>query len=177
MPDAKTELVYATIEEQLAAALPELRPAAEQYWRVEGDPGQDSGAYIFFESMFGCYVEVLLALHPSPSRDRLLRRAFGFVEDMFASRDLKVGELAYVGLFEGRDSWWIVRAQQFIGRSAAAQLDRFDSGWRSFSPSDVPAGESQWRQIIDLYNVRAVIASELAAEGLRLDDIPGETHA
>ena len=177
-PDSKVELAYDTIEEQLAGALPELRPAAEQYWRVEGAEGQDSGAYIFFESMFGCYVEVLLVLDGSPSRDRLLRRAFGFVEEMFASGDVRVGELAYVGMFEGMDSWWIVRAKPFIGKRAAARMDRFNAGWRSFSASDVPAGESKWRgpDIIDLFNVRAVIASELAAEGLGLDDIPGVTH-
>ena len=83
-------LAYVQIEEQLAEALPEIQPAAERYWRAEGQPGADSGPYIFIESMFATYLTVLLALDASPTRDNLLRRAFSFVDEMLQSEDREV---------------------------------------------------------------------------------------
>jgi hypothetical protein len=71
-----SDFKYSDIERQIAEALPELRSAAEFYWKREGLPGLDCGPYIFFESMFACYVCILLAMPASSKRDRLLSRAF-----------------------------------------------------------------------------------------------------
>jgi hypothetical protein len=109
------EFRYGDVGRQLVEILPELRPAAEFYWRTEGEEGQDSGAYIFFESLFGAYVEILLWLPDSGRRDELLRRAFATVEKMLASSDGQVGTLVAIGLLEGRDPGWLKRAKRFVG--------------------------------------------------------------
>lgn len=97
-----SEFRYSGIEQQLVEALPEIRSAADFYWKTEGEPGQDCGPYIFFEGLFARYVEVLLAVAPSPRRDELLRRAFGVVDEMVGSADVNVRDLATIGLYEGR---------------------------------------------------------------------------
>lgn len=170
------ELKYSSIQGQLTAALPEIAPAAERYWRVEGKPGEDCGPYIFFECMFATYVNVLLVMNSSPRRDHLLSRAFGFVEKMLASSDLEVANLAYVGLLEWQAPWWYAQAGPYIGLHARACLDRFFSEWRTSVSSGEQPAEHDKSAIIDLYGVRSVIASELAADGVRLEDIPGVTH-
>lgn len=169
-------LEYGRIEEQLAAALPEIRPAAERYWLAEGKPGEDCGPYIFFEQMFATYVEILIAMKSSPRRDYLLGRAFQFVEEMLASSDLEVANLAYVGLLEWRAEWWYVRAGAFIGPGAAACLDRFYLDWRRFKASGVLPTAQQKSSIIDLYDVRSIIKSELASDGVEIESIPGLTY-
>jgi hypothetical protein len=166
------DLDYNRIEQQLIQALPELRPAAEYYWSKEGIPGENCGPYIFFDDLFACYVEILLAMPDSPRRQELLRRAFAFVELMLA-RNGHVADLAFVGLYEGRPAWWFARARDFIGSQAADMLDRAEWRWRQWTTSEnyeiVP-------EIIDLYGVRDVIASELKEEGVTLVGVPGTTH-
>ena len=150
-------LTYSRIEEQLTDALPEIRRAAERYWRDEGAEGQDSGAYIFIESLFATYLEILLAMDPSTGRDYLLRRAFDFVEQMMASSDDDVVNLATVGIFEGRASWWWVRAAPFLGDRTTAVLDQFQAEWRSHAASGDRPTESERCDVIDLYGIREVI--------------------
>jgi hypothetical protein len=167
-------LQYAQIEDALSTALPELRPAAERYWSIEGKPGEDSGAYIFFEDMFGKYLEILLALDQSPGRDRLLKRAFGFVDEMLAAPDAEVANLAYIALLEGRDPWWLTRAKPHFGPLAISALDKWSEGWRS-------SVDSHWMKepwpgasyVHDAYSVRLVVAAELADDGVPLERIPG----
>ena len=168
-----SDLRYDRIEQQLADALPELRPAAEYYWKKEGAPGADCGPYIFFEDMFKSYVEVLLALPTSPGRDALLRRAFSFVEEMLASGDGRVRDLAYIGLYEHRSPRWFARAAAFIGPLAVAELDELRPGWRKMRGASKDPG----RKILDGYGVRHVIADELRAEGVTLSSVPGRTYA
>jgi hypothetical protein len=168
------ELQYAHIEVALSEALPELRPAAECYWSIEGRPGEDSGAYIFYEDMFGKYLEILLALDPSPGRDRLLKRAFCFVDEMLKSTDAEVANLAYVALLEGRDPWWLTRGKPFFGPLAISALDTWFKEWR-------PSVDSHWTRVpwpgasyvYDPYSVRLVVASELSSDGVPLERIPG----
>jgi hypothetical protein len=81
--------------------------------------------------MFACYVQVLLAMLPSPRRDALLRRAFAFVEKMLTSSDAGVRDLAFIGLYEGESRWWFTRAYEYIGPQAVAALDRWRSDWRT----------------------------------------------
>jgi hypothetical protein len=126
--------------------------------------------------MFATYVEVLLALESSPRRDNLLTRAFWFVEEMLASRDLEVANLAYVGLLEWRARWWYVRAGAFIGPRAEAGLDRFYPDWRLHTSSGVLPNEGEKSGINDLYDVRSVIRSEVALNEAMADDIPGITR-
>jgi len=164
------QLKYSAIEEQLTEALPEIRPAAEHYWSTQGEPGRDSGPYIFFEDMFACYVEVLLAMRRSAGRDEFLRRAFTFVEEMLAAGG-HVADLAFIGLFEGRPGWWFREAAEFVGSRAAQELDRSAPYWRNTDATDETASE-----IIDLYRVRQLIASLLSAEGVKTDDVPGNTY-
>ena len=48
-----TDLTYRDVERQIVEMLPELQPAAEYYWKIEGAPSSNSGPYILFESLFG----------------------------------------------------------------------------------------------------------------------------
>lgn len=167
------ELRYDEIEQQLTDALPELRPAAEYYWETQGAPGADCGPYIFFEDMFGSYVEVLLAMPPSPRRDGLLHRAFGFVEAMLGSADPQVRDLAFIGLYEGKAPWWFARAGAYIGPRGAAALDRWRSDWRGLAD---PSAEPRRGELLDGYGVRQLIARELRDDGVTIEDIPGTTY-
>ena len=168
------ELRFDKIEQQLADALPELKVAADYYWKVEGSPGADCGPYLFFEDMFGCYVEILLAMDSSPTRDRLIQRAFGFVEQMLAARgDHNVRDLAYIGLYEGKGEWWLRRAQSFIGPLGREALNADRPGWQDSSAREPCADGGS--DFADSWGVRDVIARELSADGLTLSDIPGKT--
>lgn len=151
--------------------LPELRPAAEYYWRVEGVPGSDSGPYVFFESMFGVYVTILLAMPNSPRRDELLRRAFNLTDTMILQGDHPVQNLAFVGLLESQGSWWWSRAQPFMGAAALRELDTREPWWRADT-----ACSTADAQFIDLYGVRPIVARELAGDGISLEQVPGTTH-
>ena len=164
------EFRYPDIERHIAEALPEIRPAAEFYWATEGEPGKDCGPYIFFEDLFGRYVEVLLWLPSSPRRDELLGRAFDVVDQMLASADRNVQDLAAIGLYEGRDHAWLKRARAFIGSHGRAYLDEYDPQW----PDCVNANDRTPPEILDGYHVRAVVAHELH---LPLSEVPGTTYA
>ncbi len=170
------KLVYARIQEQLTEALPEIRPAAETYWRVEGAPGKDSGAYIFVESMFAVFLEILLAMERAPGRDRLLRRAFDFIDEMIASDDGEVATLAQIGIFHGRVPWWWARASPFLGDRTKTRVGQMEPDWRLYASSTESPTEPEKRDINDLFGVRAVIAFELGPEGVRPDDVPGVTY-
>ena len=167
------QLRYSEIERGLVQILPELRLAADFYWRTEGQHGQDSGPYIFFESLFGAYVEVLLWIPSSPRRDELLRRAFAAVEGMLASSDSQVRELAAVGLLEGQDPGWLKRARQFVGPLAAAWLKRHHHLWAICAS----ANDQIVPEILDGYHIRTVIARELSIDGVSENDLPGTTYA
>jgi len=152
--------------------LPELRPAAEYYWEIEGAPGDDSGPFVFFESLVGTYVAILLAMSDSEKRNALLRRAFNLAETMLLNGDDQVQDLAFIGLLESRGAWWWSRAQLFMGPAAHGALDTHEPWWRE----ETVGSEADDAEFIDLYGVRSVIASELVAEGVSLEDVPGATH-
>jgi hypothetical protein len=168
-----SEFRYSEIEQQLVTALPEVRPAADYYWNTEGEPGQDCGPYIFFGDLVACYVEVLLAVEPSPRRDELLRRVFGVVERMLGSPDVRVRDLVTIGLYEGRDPWWFKRAAPFVGPRGVAWLNKYQSCWRDRHAAD----DTVIPEIMDGYHVRAVIAQELYGAGVPADGLPGRTYA
>ena len=163
-------LTYSRIEQQLTDALPEVRPAAERYWREEGREGDDSGAYIFIESLFFTYLQVLLAMESSSSRDNLLRRAFDFVDEMMASHDDAIVDLAVVGIFEGREGWWWASAAAFLGERTRAVLDQFQPDWRLNSTTTEVPTDGERRNIIDLFGVREVIAMRTTDDGRRTTD-------
>ncbi|GEM_PF-2759077 len=167
---------YDLIETQIVEALPELRPAAEVYAKKEGKPGEDSRAYIFFESMFATYVEVLLAMPNSPARDRLLSRAFNLVEDMIKSPDLLVSDLAYIGVFESKAPWFYSCAVQFVGPVSRRELEQHEPAWPQAIEKKLKPEVGGIEEIIDLFCVREVILSELQCEGIRRERIPGITY-
>jgi hypothetical protein len=165
-----SEFRYPEIERELVAELPELLPAAEHYWRTWGEPGQDPGPYVFFDEVFSTYVEVLLWLPEIARRDELLRRAFAVVERMLLSADPKVKELAFVGLYEGRDPAWLRLARDFVGAQGRAYLRRWNDNW-------VPSQRLDVRQLIqgeilDACRVRSLIARELQ---IPVDTVPGRS--
>ena len=166
------KLTYREIERRIVEILPELRPAAEFYWRVEGVPGSDPGPYILFESMFGAYVTILLAMPASPRRDELLRRAFGLADTMLVDGDEDVRALAFIGLLESQGAWWWRCAEPFMGPASLRELDEHEPWWRTETNPSTPEDA----QFIDIYGVRCVIARELATEGITLDRVPGATH-
>lgn len=165
-------LTYGEIERQVVEVLPELRPAAEQYWKVEGPPGSDSGPFIFFGATVDSYVTILLAMPDSPRRDHILRRAFSMIETMLLQDDDAVRDLAFIGLLESRGAWWWRRALPFMGPASQGELDRYEPWWRG----ETAASTADDAEFIDLYGVRAIIARELADDGISLDDVPGATH-
>jgi hypothetical protein len=74
---------YATVDQDLLRAFPELSPASQElnaYWR-----GEKPGQYILFEDVFARYIERLLVAPASQARDSKLRSIFQFVELMFSS--------------------------------------------------------------------------------------------
>ena len=144
-------LEYSRIEHQLVEALPELRPAAEAYWRDEGAPGEDSGPYILYEDVFRPYITSLLAAAPSPARDRLLRRAFGFTDAMLATGG-NIRDLAGIAVFEGQPSRWYDLAGPFLGPRARAEIDQ--SGWSQELEGALDIG-------VDLYAVATLVAALL----------------
>jgi hypothetical protein len=99
-------------------------------------------------------------------------RAFACVESMLA-RNGNVADLALIGLFEAPPEWWFARAATFIGPHAALVLDRTDWRGRKWANSATYEVDSE---IIDLYGVREVVASELKQEGIGLVDVPGITN-
>lgn len=164
------EFRYPDIERQIAEALPEIRPAAEFYWKSEGEPGHDCGPYIFFEDVFACYVEILLWLPSDSRRDQLLFRAFTVVERMLGSADRKVQDLAAIGLYEGRDAAWLKRARPFVGLRGREYLREWNSLWSNCGA----ANDQIAPEILDGYHVRGLIARELQ---LPLSALPGTTYA
>ena len=163
-------LEFSRIEEQIVRQLPEILPAANNYWKQEGRPGDDCGAYIFFEGMFATYVIILLHLPPSKERNRLLIRVYELLDLMLTSNDNNVHDLGYIGLLEGREAWFLRQSEPFLGIAAQKELDTWRSGWRTeilnsnLSPAD---------EIIDLYDVRSIIAKELTCD---LSIIPGRAY-
>ena len=103
-------------------------------------------------------LEMLLVIDPSTSRDQRLRRAFDFVEEMMASHDDEIVNLATVGIFEGPVPWWWARAAPFLGHRTMAVLDQYQPDWRLDASSGEQPTDSERRDIIDLYGVREVIA-------------------
>jgi len=165
-------LTHLEIERQIVEILPELRPAANYYWRVQGEPGADPGPYVFFEDMFGAFVTILLAMRDSPGRDELLRRAFGLIGTMLVGGDEAVRDLAFIGLLESQGAWWRRAAERFMGPAARRELDEREPWWRTETAGPPPDDA----EFIDLYGVRCLIAHELATEGIALENVPGTTH-
>jgi len=167
-----SEFRYSQIEREILGALPELGPAAEHYWRTEGEPGLDAGPHVFFDTVLAAYVEVLLWLPASSRRDELLRRVFEVVELMLVSKDRDVQDLAFVGLYEGRDAAWLRLAREFVGPQGRAYLKRWNGSWSGSGSLDV--NELVQPEILDGHNVRGVVAKELQ---IPLDAVPGRTYA
>jgi hypothetical protein len=165
-----SDLRYQSIEQQLIERLPELRPAAEEYWRVEGQPGSDPGPYVFMDGVFQAYVEVLGWLQGQSRRDELLRRAFSVVEDMFGASD-EVRDLAAIEVFEGADPGWLKRVRPFVGVSTKTFLERHHPYWSLCST----ASDDVVPDIVDLYGVRELIARELGVDLSQGNVVPGRT--
>lgn len=139
---------FGRVHEELLQVFPELLPAYRQLldsWRRADPPGQ----YIFFEDVFGRYVEFLLSADPSAVREEKVRAVFEFVELMLADGG-EVENLAYVGLLEGRPGVWLQAAKPHLGELAMAALDRFSPGWRAEPSSRLDF------EIHDLYGIEAI---------------------
>ena len=64
----------------------------------------------------------------------------------------------------------------YLSASTSRQLDRFEPDWRLYATSDEQPTLQEKREIIDLFGVRSVIMSALAANGVSPDDVPGVTY-
>ncbi|MGH7135832.1 MAG: hypothetical protein ACREHD_08840, partial [Pirellulales bacterium] len=94
-------------------------------------------AYIFFESMFATYVEVLLAMRESVGRDRLLARAFCFVDEMLTSDDFfrilleeRVWNMSTGAAKHARFSGQTWIAQHFVQRGLQSDIQAVLSSMR-----------------------------------------------
>jgi hypothetical protein len=145
-------LDYSQIEAQLVEQLPELRPAVERYWQVEGPPGEDAGPYILFEGLFRPYIDTLLMSPRSETRDRLLRRAFDFTEACIRSGG-ELHDLGAIAVFEGQSKAWFARAEPFVGIQSRHEALMF--AWPVDVAPDADAGP-------DLYDVCELVDALLA---------------
>lgn len=150
-------LDYSQIESQLVERLPELLPAIERYWQLEGKPGADAGPYILFEDLFRPYIGTLLASPSSQARDTLLRRAFNFAEECIQSGG-DLHDLAGIAVFEGQRRAWFESAESFMGAQSRYEARLFD-----WPDDDVPGGDPG----SDLYDVRGLVQSLLGEPGVR----------
>lgn len=151
---------YEHLERALVEALPEIQPAADRYWAAEGRPGSDAGPSVFYEDMFGPFLELLLGAHRSPRRDELARRSFEFVEGLVASDDVEVANLGS-SVCVNRPVWWFVRAREFMGVRTTKQLNLHWPDWRHYANSAVEPTEGELRDVIDLYGVRQIIGLQI----------------
>jgi hypothetical protein len=161
---------YDTIEEWIVEQLPELREAVERYWKKEGKPGIDPGPYILASYVVQPYVDILLAMSPSPERGRLLRRFFQTIERMLESRDPRIRDFAYVGFLEGCSDLWYQRAANFLGPKAISELDQWELGWRS--PRHIQVLTTGFEEIGDIHDVRTTIRAITGWDGESFE-IPG----
>ncbi|UBV44773.1 hypothetical protein LAJ19_16635 (plasmid) [Deinococcus taeanensis] len=172
-----SDLTFARLHEHLVQALPELsRPMALM---CEDDIVSENGVplqYLGTSWVLEVYLDVLLALRPSPLRDAALTRAFVFVDAMFAAEDQGVVGFADIQLIEGQRAWWFQRAQPFLGAHFLAILQRWkEAGWTQATAPDAPVYPPVVR-LHDLYEVRPTIAGMLAAEGITLADLLAVEH-
>jgi hypothetical protein len=160
---------YSRIETQTIEAFPHLRPAAEEYWRYEGRPGEDSGPYIFFDTVVGAYFKILLAMPTGTTRNRLLAQGFEIIDEMLAGH-AEVLEIAWVSLLEGQARWWLERARPFLGPIATKAFDEYEP-WRLTATTDGTLEPPD--EIIDLYGAGDVVLDQLRGEGTGAADVPG----
>lgn len=155
-------LSYRTVREALKGAFPQLRVCVERLEADWADDPEHLGEYIVFEDVFGTYLDVLMSLGPSAGRDRLLARAFQFVERLTSADDGEVANLGVVAFCERIECMpgWQAIADQFAGPCT----------WRWLDRSIVSLREPD--EIIDLWGVREVIA----AEGFNLPTLPGVSN-
>lgn len=140
----------------------------DEVFSEDGVPRQYSGT----SQLLAVYLDVLLALRPSPLRDTALRRAFTFVETMFAAEDQDVVGLAEIQLIEGQAAWWFQQAQSFLGPHFHAALRRCgEQGWAATTAPAAPSFPPTLR-LHDLSQIRPTIAGMLADEGITLADLP-----
>jgi hypothetical protein len=83
--------------------------------------------------------------------------------------DEAVVTLAFIQLVENQPARWFRQALEFLGPRAVQELDTCTPDWRELQ-NDFPTSH-----IADPYGVRQLIASELSAEGVKLEDVPGVT--
>ena len=97
------EMSFANIYEQLSAEFPELK---EAYQRLCDDEVSSTNvrpeSYELIEMFFAFYVETLLRMNASQTRDQALDKSFRFIERMLASADDDLAGLAEIGIIEGR---------------------------------------------------------------------------
>jgi hypothetical protein len=147
---------YASIDEDLLRAFPELSPASQELnheWR-----GEKPGQYILFEDVFARYIERMLVAPPSKARDAKLHSIFQFVEHMFSFGG-EVENLAFVGLLEGRSAAWLQAAKPHLGSRAEAALDAYDANWRISSSTE---GQPLAVESNDRYGVATIAARTLS---------------
>jgi hypothetical protein len=158
------------VEEWLVEQLPELLEPIERYWKHEGKPGSDPGPYILVVYVVQPYVNILLAMSPSPQRDRLLIHFFQTLEQMLSSRDSGIRDLAYIGFLEDCSSLWYQRAANFLGPKAVNELDQWEPQWRTAVRSEVETTE--FEDIGDIYDARSSIVKMTGWDGESFE-VPG----
>ena len=152
------EREYDSVHTKMLEAFPELSSAHDRFledWGL-GDP---PGEYLHL-SLLDKLIELALLRGPSERRNALLSRAFDFIERLVASPDSDIRNLGYVGVLESRAGWWYFRSLDFLGRSSCAQLDRYDSSWRSSAVTShgvVPPGDARSARHADPWGVEQVV--------------------
>lgn len=164
------EMNYQNVDRQLIEALPLLLVPHARCLAQDFD-GEHPGQYNVFEPVFRACLAILLALPAGSARDDLLRRAFAFVERMFASPDRDVPNLAKIAVFEGQSAWWFARAAAFVGLRSRTFLATHERRWREAVGLD--AAPDPERDVIDEFGVREALLRALGTEAAGLPAIPG----
>jgi hypothetical protein len=167
-------LNYKNVDLELVRFIPELtaphQKATHQY-EDDGHPGQ----YEIFESMFRCFIEILLNIQKeSPEKEDLLKRSFAFIEEMFISRDDAVQDLAWIAMFENLAEWLYALSKDYWGKETSNFLFKNETRLKDYLTTENTVKAE--REYIDLYGVREAILTALQADGIGREDIPGISY-
>jgi len=170
----ENSLNYKNVDLELIRFIPELtEPHQKTIHQYEDD--EHPGQYIVFESMFRCFIEILLNIRKeSKEKERLLKRSYEFVEAMFTSNDKAVEELAWIAMLESKPKWLFALSKDYFGPDTWAAITQREDRWKDFvAPENAVKAQ---REFIDLYGVREVIFTALQGDGVGREDIPGISY-
>jgi hypothetical protein len=166
-------LKYETVDSNLIKAFPELKKPHKKLmddWDHEERP-----QYIIFESMFRAFIEIILNIEKaSEEKEKLIKRSFDFVEEMFLFGEDAVKDLAWIAMFEGKPPWYFALSRDYWSPQTFFVVSKNEDRLEKFLLSKNKTGLDH--EFIDLYGVREVILAKLKNDKINRIDIPGISY-